>query len=685
MTLPTPKQYWTFDETSGTTATDSVSGAKITIDRESWRAGKFGNALRFNPKDGAKEVTANLPDLPPPWTVSLWVNWEEKAENGSTLLSGSKSALKLEQWDNGHVLGLTQYSYGQPGYGGDHTFGGASARLGEWVHLTFVGTAAETKLYIDGKPVTPPSKPIPLGLYYIGSSHGTEERASMLLDELKVFDEALTDSQVAELHGGPSRIEVTEGGNAVANLGTVSMGSATVGQSVTKTFTITNRGDGVLKVTSVDLDNRNDYSISPPSLARDLAKGESVTFTVTFSPRSAGSKAAKVTITSNDPGQGSYTFTLPGTAAQAARPQIEVAETGRVIGSGSQIDFGSNAQVGSSSTKTFTITNRGNDTLRVDQIQFGGAVSSFSISGPYLPQSLSPGQSTTFTVTFSPGSTQAASADVRIGSNDSAHNPFTFRVIGTAVGRPRMIIKQHPSGASISNGQTVSMIPIPGVTAIHIVIQNAGDTNLILENFSSNRGVFIDGGSRDLNGSSQGLISYGGRGAVNSQTTFSVMPGPGVDASQLNGARISFRTNDPDYPVFTFTLAGFPGSGGGGGYGGGGGGGGYGGGAPWRVYSNPQGQGGVQIAAGGRAMIPGSGTTYIEVVPPDGNWGNWNMSSVQLAFGNGMAFSILSRSLPAVPNQSVVFSVSCNQRNVWTSAQILHNGSVVHTFEVAGQ
>ncbi|WP_438027653.1 hypothetical protein [Sorangium sp. So ce233] len=42
MTVPTPKHYWKFDETSGTTAADSTGDAKVTLDRpDCWGLGKF--------------------------------------------------------------------------------------------------------------------------------------------------------------------------------------------------------------------------------------------------------------------------------------------------------------------------------------------------------------------------------------------------------------------------------------------------------------------------------------------------------------------------------------------------------------------------------------------------------------------------------------------------------------------
>lgn len=191
MASPTPIYYWHFDDTSGTTATDSVSGAKMALDRAAFVAGNQGNALRFNSQDGARLVTTTLPDLPAPWTVAVWVKREADTA-GATLFSSDKYALKLEQWNNTHKLGFTAFGKFDTSF--DYT-----APIGQWVQVTLVGTATETRLYVSGKLQDTRQQSIALGLQWLGSSGQYVEIASMLLDEVQIFDEELTDAQVAEL------------------------------------------------------------------------------------------------------------------------------------------------------------------------------------------------------------------------------------------------------------------------------------------------------------------------------------------------------------------------------------------------------------------------------------------------------------------------------------------------------
>jgi hypothetical protein len=203
MTLPAPKHYWNFDEISGTTAADSVGGAVIALDRANWVPGKQGNAIRFNPNDGVKLATTSLSEIPPPWTAGFWVKREADSD-GASLFSSNSYALKLEQWGSGHKVGFTRFSTASR-LGADDSFNYV-APLSTWVHVALVGTATEVTLYVDGNKQGSVQGAIDLGLNWLGSTKGYVEFASAILDEIQVFDVALTDEQVGELANGPSSV-----------------------------------------------------------------------------------------------------------------------------------------------------------------------------------------------------------------------------------------------------------------------------------------------------------------------------------------------------------------------------------------------------------------------------------------------------------------------------------------------
>ncbi|WP_438025732.1 LamG domain-containing protein [Sorangium sp. So ce233] len=195
MTVPTPKHYWKFDETSGTIAADSTGDAKITLDRpDCWVPGKFGNAVRFNPSGGVKLATvfqSEAAEMAPPWTAAFWVQ-RENAPGSASLFSSNDYALKLQQYGATDEVGITIFGEKDLSFG----FG---VPVGQWTHLTMVGTATDTKLYLNGELKATMATPIDLGMHWLGSTQGYEEFAVALLDEVKVFDQALTDEQVKEL------------------------------------------------------------------------------------------------------------------------------------------------------------------------------------------------------------------------------------------------------------------------------------------------------------------------------------------------------------------------------------------------------------------------------------------------------------------------------------------------------
>ncbi|WP_438025733.1 LamG domain-containing protein [Sorangium sp. So ce233] len=194
MTVPTPKHYWKFDESSGTTARDSVGDATISLDRASWVVGRSGNAIRFDPDDGVKLATTDLPEMPAPWTAAFWV-YRWAASGSAALFSSNNDALKLQQWKTPEEVGITIFG------DKDYSFG-VVVPLTEWTHVTLVGASTETRLYLNGVLKGTLPVPIKLGLYWLGSTQGYEEFAKALFDEVEVWDVALTDDQVGEVANG---------------------------------------------------------------------------------------------------------------------------------------------------------------------------------------------------------------------------------------------------------------------------------------------------------------------------------------------------------------------------------------------------------------------------------------------------------------------------------------------------
>ena len=82
---------------------------------------------------------------------------------------------------------------------------------------------------------------------------------------------------------------------------------------VSKTFTITNPGNATLTLSAPQIrgpEDANFWIESPPST--NLASGASTTFRVLFMPSALGLRNATVTLTSNDPDEGTFQFAISG-------------------------------------------------------------------------------------------------------------------------------------------------------------------------------------------------------------------------------------------------------------------------------------------------------------------------------------------------------------------------------------
>jgi hypothetical protein len=192
-------------------------------------------------------------------------------------------------------------------------------------------------------------------------------------------------------------------------------GSVTVGSQQTASEKVTNTGGTSVTISQAAVSGTG-FSLSGLTTPATLAAGQSATFTVTFAPQATGSASGNVTLTSN-----------------GANPTLIIPQSGTGIAPGqltanpSSEDFGS-VDVGSQQTASETVTNTGGTNVSISQATVSGT--GFSLSGLRIPLTLTAGQSTTFSVAFTPQSASAASGSVRITSN--ASNPtLTITLSGT--------------------------------------------------------------------------------------------------------------------------------------------------------------------------------------------------------------------------------------------------------------
>lgn len=127
----------------------------------------------------------------------------------------------------------------------------------------------------------------------------------------------------------------------------------------------------------------------------------------------------------------------------ASAPEINVQGNSMNINDGDNMpiandntSFGSVPACNGTIAKTYVIQNTGNSNLTISGVTFnGGQASDFSLtSGP--AGTVTPGNSTSFQVTFNPSAIGLRSTTVQIANNDANENPYDFVIEGTGSASP---------------------------------------------------------------------------------------------------------------------------------------------------------------------------------------------------------------------------------------------------------
>jgi len=198
----------------------------------------------------------------------------------------------------------------------------------------------------------------------------------------------------------------------------VAFGNTAVGGHQTTTVTLSNSGGTDLIIKSATLSGAG-FSMSNHALPLTLNPGSSTSETITFAPTGTGNFSGSVTFaTTADQTNGTVVLKLSGLGVQ-----------GQLGSNPASFSFGS-IQIGTSKSLTGTLTNSGGSSLTISAATASG--SGFSLNGLSLPLTLSAGQSTSFTVLFSPTASGAASGSVNITSTGSNPN-LSISLSGTGV------------------------------------------------------------------------------------------------------------------------------------------------------------------------------------------------------------------------------------------------------------
>ena len=228
-----------------------------------------------------------------------------------------------------------------------------------------------------------------------------------------------------------SAVPVTDGGD-------VRYGVVATGSTVSKTFTIRNKGGFDLTNLAFTKSGPDaaDFSVTSTPTAPVSGPNGTTTFTVAFTPSGSGFKQASLQIANNDPDENPFDIKLSG----GPEPEIIVEQpVGTSMVDGSATSSYPLTEIGSASNLVFHITNSGSGPLTPMNITIDGAhASEFSVvTAPSTSVGVS--GSTTFTVRFMPTGSGLRTATLHLATNDLDESPFDIALRGQAYGQGEII------------------------------------------------------------------------------------------------------------------------------------------------------------------------------------------------------------------------------------------------------
>ena len=269
-----------------------------------------------------------------------------------------------------------------------------------------------------------------------------------------------------------------------ASAQSLSFGSVATGTSQTRSETVTNAGGSALTISQVTSTGTG-FSfggINPPVT---LSPGQNFTFSVSFTPTSAGNASGALSIVSNASNP-NYSVTLTGSGVAPGQLAVTPAT----------MSFGS-VTVGSTFAQTGTLSA---SSAPVTVSSIGGNSSEFSVSGISLPLTIAAGSTASFKVIFSPQASGTASASLAFVSN--AFNTPTLQSLtgnGIAPVQHSVALTWNPStstnvvGYNVYRGTTsggpytkLNSAPDPGTSDTDTTVQSGQTYYYVVSAIDSN-------------------------------------------------------------------------------------------------------------------------------------------------------------------------------------------------------
>ena len=315
-----------------------------------------------------------------------------------------------------------------------------------------------------------------------------------------------------------------------SNPTSLSFGNVQIAHTNTLSETVTNTGSTSISISQVDVSGTG-FSVSGISAPVTLTAGQSATFSVAFTPLSTGAKSGSVTV-SSDASNPTLTIGLTGTGTSP----------GTLVSNPTTLSFG-NVPVSTTQTLSETLTNVGGMSSTISSLTASGA--GFSVSGITVPVTLTPGQSKTFSVSFTPLSAGAVNGDVTIIS-DASDSTFVVPLSGTGTGGAAGQLTVAPATLALgsvnvgSSGTATGTLTASGAS---VTVTGAGSSSGAFSLSGLSLPVTIPAGQ-----SSSFTVTFSPQatGAASATLTFTSNAQPTTTTENLTGTGTAAATHSVD-------------------------------------------------------------------------------------------------------------------------------------------
>ena len=369
----------------------------------------------------------------------------------------------------------------------------------------------------------------------------------------------------------PPTIKVYKGVSPITNGQSDAHDFGTVDVSSTSSVVFTVMNDSAasvdLFVSSISFKSGDitQFNRIAPSVPGSLNPGGQMEFTIDFSPEAEQIYTAGIEIISDDPVNGSFTFSVSGTGGTSSIPSeqdIHVLndDTGSVVAMGSLGHDFTTVSVGSSSTVSFTIENNGLLDLTINDLYLddGNNPPQFSLGSlPTFPLMLVNGVNIlTFSAYYNPTENRVHNAYINITSDDPDENPFSFYLQGkgTVSDVPDMQVqvgpKKYNNGSVYYFNNDKNPIGFNGALKAVFTIKNTGKADLVVSSV-----LLVMGDAQDFWTDLLVPVTLQTGSTVDFNVWFQPQISP-VGLEERN-ARIQFLNNDADENPYLIELAGF--------------------------------------------------------------------------------------------------------------------------------